>query len=243
VVAGSSPVGPALRQPLIDFGGRIPPSEGGLAFVCVDFCPERRNSFMAESNLKKFLKKVKVNESAISTLLGALVIIVIGALIFNYFKNIEKPAEEAPTTVEETQGEVKLVEEEGEQIPEALPTTYQVQSGDNLWKIAEKFYGSGYNWVDIAGENSLNNPDQLNEGQSLNIPRTAVIKAAEETGKGGEAVNSISGESYTVLKGDSLWDIAVRAYGDGYRWPEIARANNLVNPGVIHTGNTLTLPR
>jgi nucleoid-associated protein YgaU len=45
------------------------------------------------------------------------------------------------------------------------------------------------------------------------------------------------------VKGDSLWKIAVRAYGDGYKWVSIAKANKLVNPNLIHSGNVLTLPR
>lgn len=201
---------------------------------------------MAESILKKLLKRIKLNESAISTLLGAAVIIVIGALIFNYFRNVEQPIEETPAPAEESQGEVRIVEEEGEKVPEALPTTYQVQSGDNLWVIAEKHYGSGYNWVDIAEANNLSNPGAIEAGQSLEIPRTGVIEVAQtaDGDKGGAAGEAtITGDSYTVQKGDSLWDIAVRAYGDGYRWPEIAQANNLEHPGLIHAGNTLTLPR
>jgi len=55
--------------------------------------------------------------------------------------------------------------------------------------------------------------------------------------------SSVTDDSYTVAKGDSLWKIAVRAYGDGYKWVEIARANNLANPNIIHAGNILTLPR
>lgn len=198
---------------------------------------------MAESFLKKILKKFKLNESAISTVLGALVIIVVGALIFNYFRNVESPIQEESEVAQEFESEVRLVEEEGKQIPEALPTVYEVEAGDNLWKIAEKFYGSGYNWVDIVRENNISNPELISEGQSLNLPRTAVIEVANGGEKGGETVASISGDAYTVQKGDSLWDIAVRAYGDGYRWPEIASTNNLVNPSVIHAGNTLILPR
>lgn len=53
----------------------------------------------------------------------------------------------------------------------------------------------------------------------------------------------IDGTSYTVQKGDYLWDIAVRAYGDGYRWVDIARANNLSNPDIIHSGNVFAIPR
>jgi len=54
---------------------------------------------------------------------------------------------------------------------------------------------------------------------------------------------AVSGNSYTVVAGDDLWDIAVRAYGDGYKWVEIARANKLENPNIIHPGNVFTLPR
>jgi nucleoid-associated protein YgaU len=54
---------------------------------------------------------------------------------------------------------------------------------------------------------------------------------------------AISGERYTVQSGDTLWDIAQRAYGDPYKWTEIAEANNLVNPNLIHRGNEFVIPR
>jgi len=56
-------------------------------------------------------------------------------------------------------------------------------------------------------------------------------------------VQAIEGDSYTVVKGDNLWNISVRAYGDGFKWTEIAKANNLTNPGLIHSGNTFVIPR
>jgi nucleoid-associated protein YgaU len=46
----------------------------------------------------------------------------------------------------------------------------------------------------------------------------------------------------TVKKGDSLWKIAVERYNDGYKWTEIAKANNLNNPGLIFDGQELVLP-
>ena len=83
----------------------------------------------------------------------------------------------------------------------------------------------------------------------MTIPKVEVITLAgeeiEETEKGGtiETANEISGGEYQIAKGDSLWEISVRAYGDGYRWMEIAKANSLESPGLIHPGNTLTIPR
>lgn len=59
----------------------------------------------------------------------------------------------------------------------------------------------------------------------------------------GEQKGAIKGKKYTVQKGDYLWEIAQRTYGDPYRWVDIAKANNLVNPDLIFSGNVLTLPR
>ena len=175
-------------------------------------------------------------------ILGGLVIVVIGILIFNYFRGVGRKIE-APTG-QPTSGEVKLIEEEsGKLVPEGLPKTYKVQKGDHLWMIAEKNFGSGYNWVDIAKENKLVNPNKILVDQELIIPKTEVRKPAEMpvTGQAG----AITQGSHTVQKGDSLWTVAVRAYGDGYQWTKIWQANeNLVkNPDIIQPGQVLTLPR
>ena len=58
-----------------------------------------------------------------------------------------------------------------------------------------------------------------------------------------ETVQTIQGDKYTVQKGDTLWEIAQRAYGDPYKWTEIAKANNLNNPNLIHRGNEFVIPR
>ena len=47
---------------------------------------------------------------------------------------------------------------------------------------------------------------------------------------------------YTVVRGDTLWGIAKRFYGNGSRYPEIARANNIANPDIIHVGQVLLIP-
>lgn len=136
-------------------------------------------------------------------------------------------------------------------IPTAVPvaenfegkSTHKVLKGENLWRIAEKYYQSGYNWVDIAKANNLTNTNLIEESQELIIPN---VTSKKETIKPQEAApesESISGGNYTVQKGDNLWNIAVRAYGDGYRWGEIAKENNLLHPGLIHSGNVLRLRR
>ena len=187
---------------------------------------------MPNGSLKDLLKKIKLNESTISMFLGALVVLVIGVLVFNYFRSVNQPAQE------EVQSETIPAEADQVISLEDLPTVYTVKKGDNLWKIAENIYGSGYNWVDIAQENNLTNPDLLAVGQELNIPKAEIIQP-EITVFG----TTITGDSYTVAEGDHLWGIAVRAYGDGYQWVKIAQENNLDNPNLIHPGNVLKLSR
>lgn len=47
---------------------------------------------------------------------------------------------------------------------------------------------------------------------------------------------------YTVVKGDSLCKIAQKFYGNGNRYLEIAKANNVSNPNIIHVGQKLLIP-
>lgn len=198
-----------------------------------------------ENILKKWLKKLKLNEPLISTILGAVVIVIVGVLIVNYFKT-SKQGE--IVTEEAEKGSVEFVQnEQGETIPVNLPETYKVEALDNLWKISEKFYQSGYNWVDIAKANNITNPNQIEVGQELKLPQVAVKQAtiAQPITKTTEIKDnqSITGTSYKVQKGDSLWKISVRAYADGYKWVELAKANNITNPNYIEVNQELNLPR
>ena len=49
---------------------------------------------------------------------------------------------------------------------------YKVQSGDNLSKIAKKFYGDAnfYPKIFEANRDQLSNPDKISVGQSLKLP-------------------------------------------------------------------------
>ena len=51
--------------------------------------------------------------------------------------------------------------------------------------------------------------------------------------------------SYTVQKGDSLYNIAKKYLGDGRRWKEIYNLNKdkIKNPNLIYAGQKLTLPK
>ncbi|MCX7886554.1 MAG: LysM peptidoglycan-binding domain-containing protein [Verrucomicrobiae bacterium] len=51
-------------------------------------------------------------------------------------------------------------------------------------------------------------------------------------------------KTYTVRKGDSLWRIAGRIYGNPFRWPRIYEANKdkIKNPNRIYPGQVLRIP-
>jgi surface antigen len=53
---------------------------------------------------------------------------------------------------------------------------------------------------------------------------------------------SLGNRYYTVVRGDTLWGIAKRFYGNGSRYPEIAKANNIADPDIIHIGQVLLIP-
>lgn len=190
-----------------------------------------------EQKLKNILKSLKINEGLISSIMGGVVVVIMAAMIFNYFKSVNKNGK----ITDESASNVSVTEEV---TSKELPATYKVKKGDDLWHISEKYYNSGYNYVDIAKINKLANPSAIEVGQDLVIPKvesksTVVVKTQDSK-------ISIEGAKYTSVKGDHLWSIAVRAYGDGYAWTKIYNANKKVigkNPSILFSGVELSLPR
>lgn len=272
------------------------------------------------------LADVNFSQSYVSLLYGIGTVVVLFLIIFlglrlNFNRgNISN--ESAKTQVEQ-----EITTKSGEKI-------YTTVDGDTLWSIAEKFYSSGYKWVDIAESNNLKSPGVIAKGTKLVIPSvtpeaaeptriaqatsptqvptveptskptatptiaptatltpipTATVTivpsatltptptpkviakatvtiaptatltpkpsvtltptpAQSQVGSTSKGANlsvgdAITGTKYTVKAGDNLWNIAVRAYGNGYKWVEIAKANNLANPRIIHSGNVFIIPR
>ena len=59
-----------------------------------------------------------------------------------------------------------------------------------------------------------------------------------------EATNPKSNGSHTIVKGDTLWAIAKKYYGDGSKYTKIYNANTdkIKNPSLIYPGQVLTIP-
>lgn len=54
--------------------------------------------------------------------------------------------------------------------------------------------------------------------------------------------NNLPG-NYTIKEGDTLFLIAQNYYNDGYKYSEIAKANNITNQDSIQTGQVLVIPK
>lgn len=48
-----------------------------------------------------------------------------------------------------------------------------------------------------------------------------------------------SAKTYTVKQGDTLWAICKKQLGDGEKYKEVAKKNNIVNPNIIRAGQVI----
>ena len=53
---------------------------------------------------------------------------------------------------------------------------------------------------------------------------------------------AVESRTHTVVAGDTLFNIAKQYLGDGNRYPELAKANNIANPDHIEVGQVITIP-
>ena len=113
--------------------------------------------------------------------------------------------------------------------------TYTVESGDSLWKIAQKYYGSGDAWKRIfdANTDKISDPNRIYVGQQLTIYITE-----------GNLITTDQGTTYVVQSGDSLWKISRKVYGVGWFWKKIYNANKdkISDPHYLYVGQVLTIP-
>lgn len=184
--------------------------------------------------MEKLETEVQSNQSKVSLVLGALIVLVVGILIFNYFSASKASLGPAQQTNQEISQQTAAVK-------------YTVKEGDTLFTIAEKYYLDGEKFSDIANANKLADANQIEVGQVLELRKTETPQAQDTLGTGGGNStiwgDKIEGNTYTVTADDWLSKIAGRVYGDVLAFDKIAKANNITNPDLIEPGTVLTIPR
>lgn len=133
------------------------------------------------------------------------------------------PAQPVPSAAAPTQAQ------QGPQAESAHVHT--VASGDDLWTLAERYYGDGLDWRRIADANPevlTGGPDELVVGWGLRIPGVAAA----------------DGPTVQVQRGDTLATLADGVYGDADQWPRIQAANPelVTDPDHIEPGWRLRVP-
>lgn len=188
-----------------------------------------------------------LDQSRLATVLIGVLVILAGYLVYDYLAvdnqttlptnqpTTKESIDNQPEQEQETLGEITDegdFETEGQNLQEdqtqaADGRTYTVKQGDTLWEIAESQLGSGFVWVDIARENeiSVDNP-QLAIGDKLVLPAVGgpedtAVTDNKQGDVAGETETTEAGQTYTVQKGDTLWEIARSAYGSGHDWVRI----------------------
>ncbi len=67
-----------------------------------------------------------------------------------------------------------MLDDDSDQVIQKAPdvTYYEIQKGDSLWKIADKFYGDGTKHTKIFADNRevIKDPDLIFPGQKIRIP-------------------------------------------------------------------------
>jgi len=66
--------------------------------------------------------------------------------------------------------------------------------------------------------------------------------AGSETATAASGSAASAGGKHVIARGDTLWDIAKAAYGDGTLWHRIAEANGNPRPRALHIGTELSIP-
>ena len=105
------------------------------------------------------------------------------------------------------------------------PEIYIVQPGDTLFTIAQRF-GVTLERLIMANP-QITDPNRINVGQRINIPRAAPPPPSPET------------TVYVVQPGDTLFRIAQRF---GFTVETLIRLNPGINPNLIYPGQRIQIP-
>ncbi len=122
--------------------------------------------------------------------------------------------------------------------PPSEEGVYTVEKGDSLGLIAQKTLGTTRKAPDLARFNGMTLETPLRVGQELRIPPAVGAAAPPSASRPSTAAP----RTHTVEKGDALFALAKRYYGDGSRFRALAEANGLDPEAPLKVGSALRIP-
>ena len=148
-------------------------------------CPNCNADLDFINNIKDVSKKCKTNKLFLVLLFSALIISILISL-YTINKNNGSKKENSNAIIEQLKQENAALKNEISEIKKLQVDTlkisnnqnsvnkvetdeYIVQKNDNLWIIAQKFYGDGFKFKNIASENNIEKPYEILIGSRLII--------------------------------------------------------------------------
>jgi nucleoid-associated protein YgaU len=115
-----------------------------------------------------------------------------------------------------------------ESVVEGSTEKLKIEPGDSLWKLAERYFGSGLRWRRLAALNpQLANPSRILVGEWIHVP----------------AEHKQHAHQVVIQPGDTLWKVAQTALGSPVALNCIAQANpQIQSVNLVRAGETLTVP-
>lgn len=121
---------------------------------------QKEEKITVKSLKQSLFEQLRLSESYVSLILGAVVVLVLSLVFFIFVKGNNSSKDTFPAADSLTPFVTKAVEQ-----------TYTLHQDETLWDVAVKFYGDGFKWVDIAKANKLEDTaDYVPPGTKLIIP-------------------------------------------------------------------------
>lgn len=121
---------------------------------------QKKEKITVKSLKQNLFEQLKLSESYVSLILGAVVVLILSLVFFVFIKGNNSSKDTLPATDSIIPFVTKTVEK-----------TYILQENETLWEVAVKFYGDGFKWPDIAKANNLEaTADYVPPGTKLIIP-------------------------------------------------------------------------
>lgn len=189
-------------------------------------------------------------------------------------KNIEEIARAVSTRRNELRLESYKDDPEGlEKVKKSNLDTYGNENGPTPESLYEKYgswqtvlekalssnpgmdaclgmYDDYYDTYDLEEKCLASGSDSSSPANETASETTGAVQDAADAGETQDAVDAgkqtdgTSSQTYTVVSGDSLWNIAQKEYGDGAKWRLIYEANKdeIRDPRLIIPGQKLEIP-